>query len=244
MSFQDPSIGGPLTRPAPREGLPAGERAPTERGQDPTREAAERDSSSLPSRPLTDEEREAAEHDPGRRQRAYAPHSERVPKPPAPGDAELVAHGLAGQMEEPHAIPAAPAAATPPESARHPEAAPGPPEPSPGRGRELTIGAGVGALAAIAVGLGWLYRRWRRERNRPVNRVRRQARRVASGARRAGPVGGLGLAMSAIALLWARAFRARATTGSGSDRPRGAFSRRGSAAQEARPRPSAGVFRP
>ena len=243
MSFQDPSIGGPLPRPAPREGLPAGERAPTERGQDPAREAVERGSSSLPSRPLTDEEREAAEQDSSRRPRAYAPHSERVPKPPTPGDAELVEHGLAGQMEEPHAIPAAPAA-TPPESARHPDAAPGRPVPSPGPGRELTIGAGIGALAAIAVGLGSLYRRWRRERNRPTNRLRRQARRVASGARRAGPVGGLGLRLLGIALLLARVLRARATPDRGADRSRGALSRRGSSAQEARPRPGADVFRP
>jgi hypothetical protein len=40
-------------------------------------------------RPLTDDEKEAAEHDPGLAPRTYAPASERVAKPPAPGEEKL-----------------------------------------------------------------------------------------------------------------------------------------------------------
>ena len=43
-------------------------------------------------RPLTDDEREALEHDPGRPERVYAPASARVPKEPVPGDDRLI-HG-------------------------------------------------------------------------------------------------------------------------------------------------------
>src|SRR5215213_7903007 len=42
--------------------------------------------------PLTQAERAAAEHDPGRPERVYAPASARVPKEPAPGDDRLI-HG-------------------------------------------------------------------------------------------------------------------------------------------------------
>jgi hypothetical protein len=42
--------------------------------------------------PLTPAERAAAEHDPGRPERVYAPASARVPKEPAPGDDRLI-HG-------------------------------------------------------------------------------------------------------------------------------------------------------
>jgi hypothetical protein len=45
-----------------------------------------------------------------------------------------------------------------------------------------TIGMGAGALLSIggAIGGAWLYARWQRERNKPINRLRRGARDVAS----------------------------------------------------------------
>jgi hypothetical protein len=49
---------------------------------------------STPARPLTDDEKDAAEDDPGRAPRTFAPASERVPKPPAPGHEQLIEEGL------------------------------------------------------------------------------------------------------------------------------------------------------
>src|SRR6267378_2826490 len=45
-----------------------------------------------------------------------------------------------------------------------------------------TMGMGAGALLSIggAFGGAWLYARWQRERNKPINRLRRGARDVAS----------------------------------------------------------------
>ena len=200
MSFQDPSIGGPLPPSTPREGLPPGELSPTERDLDPAREPVEQDLTRLPSHPSTPEEREAAEHDPGRQPRTYAPHSERVPKPPAPGHAELIERGLAGQIEEPHAVPGARAAA--PASVPQPPAAPSSPEPSPTPSRNVTIGGGLSALATIGALLGWWYRRWQRERSRPINRLRRQVRRAAAGP--AWPASGLGVGLALAGLLGRR----------------------------------------
>ena len=59
-------------------------------GEDPGREELMNDLASEPARPLTDEEKEAAEHDAPRPERVYAPASARVPKEPAPGDDKLV----------------------------------------------------------------------------------------------------------------------------------------------------------
>jgi hypothetical protein len=74
----------------PREPLPEDVRSPTERGQDQAVEDYVDDLARMPARPLTDDEEEAAEHDPGRPPRTYAPQSERTPKPPAPGDDRLI----------------------------------------------------------------------------------------------------------------------------------------------------------
>jgi len=62
-------------------------------GEDSARDAVVHDLTSHESRPLTREEREAAERDPGRPERVYAPASERVPKDPIPGDDRLIHHG-------------------------------------------------------------------------------------------------------------------------------------------------------
>jgi hypothetical protein len=59
-------------------------------GEDPAREGVERGLASEPARPLTKDEKKAAEHDPGRSARVHAPASERVAKDPAPGDRELI----------------------------------------------------------------------------------------------------------------------------------------------------------
>ena len=59
-------------------------------GEDPGREERMNDLVAEPSRPLTDEEKDAAAEDPGRPERVYAPASARVPKQPAPGDDRLI----------------------------------------------------------------------------------------------------------------------------------------------------------
>ncbi len=74
-----------------RDPIPPGELPPSERGEDPGRQ--ERDLATTPARPLTNEEKEAARRDPGRRPRTYAPASARVPKPPMPGDEKFVKSG-------------------------------------------------------------------------------------------------------------------------------------------------------
>jgi hypothetical protein len=87
--------------------LPAGELRPDDRGQDEVREAFEEGLAEGESRPLTREEREAAEHDPGPAKTVYAPASERVPKAPAPGDEQFV-HRQAAPPETPPAPDAKP----------------------------------------------------------------------------------------------------------------------------------------
>src|SRR5713226_9202250 len=75
---------------AKAERLPLGELRPDDRGQDEVREALEESIGLGQARPLTREEREAAERDPGPVKSVYAPASERVSKPPLPGDEKLI----------------------------------------------------------------------------------------------------------------------------------------------------------
>jgi hypothetical protein len=70
--------------------MPVGELRPDDRGHDEAREELEEGISLGESRPLTREEREAAARDKGVSEPVYAPASERVPKPPAPGDEKFI----------------------------------------------------------------------------------------------------------------------------------------------------------
>ena len=63
--------------------------SPSERDNDPRGDVVD-DLTTTPSRPLSDEEEEAARNDPGRQERTYAPHSERVRKGPLPGDEKVI----------------------------------------------------------------------------------------------------------------------------------------------------------
>jgi hypothetical protein len=173
-----PPLGDTPVRDAPvQDVVPRGER-----NQDELRSEITQEVTSFPSRPLTHEEKEAAEHDVPRGERVYAPASERVPKPPVPGHRELVEH--------------------PDEATPERQAAPGPHDGtvhrSPSRRRvRVPLGsatreeegattsdlfgvglAWVGLFVVGAVGM-WLFLRWQRERNRPVNRLRRQAQWAA-----------------------------------------------------------------
>ena len=73
-----------------REKLPLGELRHDDRGQDEVREALEESIGLGQARPLTRDEREAAEHDSGEVKTVYAPASERVAKPPLPADEKLI----------------------------------------------------------------------------------------------------------------------------------------------------------
>jgi hypothetical protein len=77
-----------------------------ERGEDELREDVMDTLTNQPSRPLTDDEKEAGEHDAGLEKRTYAPASARVAKAPAPGDDRLIQEGLSQPPS--------------PDSARHP----------------------------------------------------------------------------------------------------------------------------
>jgi hypothetical protein len=94
---QDPYLQG---RPFPPE-TPRDPNADTvldesERGKDEARGDYVDTLSHTPARPLTDDEEDAAEHDPGRPARTYAPASARVPKAPLPGDDRLINAGKGG----------------------------------------------------------------------------------------------------------------------------------------------------
>ena len=84
---------GPLPPPAPRDPNAETVLDPIERGEDVAREGTIGELLDGPSRRLTDEEKDAARVDAGRQPRTFAPHSERVPKEPAPGDRELIEEG-------------------------------------------------------------------------------------------------------------------------------------------------------
>ncbi|MCC7369382.1 MAG: hypothetical protein IT306_13215 [Chloroflexi bacterium] len=66
----------------------------SERGQDEVRGDAVDSLMAEPARPLTHDEKEAAEHEASAPGRVFAPAAARVPKPPAPGDDRLIAEGL------------------------------------------------------------------------------------------------------------------------------------------------------
>jgi hypothetical protein len=104
---RDPYLqGGPLTPEAPRDPNADTVIDERERGKDELRGESVDSLLATPARPLTDDEEEAAEHDPGRQPRTFAPASSRVSKPPAPGDDRLIEEGLNQPIS--------------PEAARHP----------------------------------------------------------------------------------------------------------------------------
>jgi hypothetical protein len=175
--------GPPASQPA-QDMLPHGER-----GQDEQRSTVAHDLTSFPARPLTSEEEHASEHDTSPGERVYAPAEARVAKPPVSGHRDLIEH---------------PDARTPERRAAGwtDESPEGVVRTTRGRRRvRIPLGssareqesdtlrefAGVGVawgglFVCGAVGM-WLYLRWQQARNRPVNRLRRQARWAASEVR-------------------------------------------------------------
>jgi hypothetical protein len=240
-----------MTSPADRNlDPPAGEKEvvdrlpPSERGQDEARTEVTHQTGS--SRPLTSEEREAAEQDAPLPERVYAPASERVPKEPVPGHRDMVEHtdthtperqaaaddpsATASVGAEPPvarvARPGSGPATTPtPVATPYASAATNPALESVwSDDRQPSVWQRGGSWAWLLVPVGvafgvWLYVRRRREQNKPINRLRRQARLTAAEIRDRVPdrdeliqpaMGLLAAAASTGVVAWRQAQRQRA----------------------------------
>jgi hypothetical protein len=157
---------------------------PTERGQDLERGAHELASGM--ARPLTDEERKAADRDISVGERVYAPASERVPREPAPGHRDFVEH-MDPTTPERSSAAGATADTTEPTFTRVERPSARSDTESPMSGSQPSRWISTAPASLVPIGLGWLalgmsaavgiwlWMRWRRERNRPINRIRRQA---------------------------------------------------------------------
>jgi hypothetical protein len=158
------------------------------------------------ARPLTEDERKAADRDPGIAEPVYAPASERVPKT-VEGHRDVIEHTDTGTPERQSMGEASPGwtPGAEPSFTRVPRPSDNPESDTdnadyshdvdwspqgnrwmsnmPASGKILPMGMGwltVGIMGGAGV---WLWMRWQRERNRPINRLRRQARLTASQAR-------------------------------------------------------------
>jgi hypothetical protein len=248
MTFPDHRLERPLDPPELRSENLQDVIPPTERNQDPERSTHELVTET--ARPLTEEERKAADRDVPVGERVYAPASERVPRQPVPGHRDFVDHmdpatperqaagvnpgpqtgGVSYERQTGGVTSGAAAAAAQNSSEPSFTRVPRPsanPDPAPSdwqQERWMTspsrlVPMGMGWLAfGICGGLGiWLFMRWRRERNKPINRIRREAKQRASQARQtayelrdrmpdipdeaARPAVGLGTAALSLALL-------------------------------------------
>ncbi|MBV9326174.1 MAG: hypothetical protein JO352_20615 [Chloroflexi bacterium] len=119
----------------------------------------------------------------------YAPASERVPKT-VPGYGDVVSHTDPATPERQAAVESEPSFArvtrptyTPPTETGEPAwDTPSSDWMSSGGGMPKKRFGWIGLAVAAGVGV-WLWMRWRRERNKPINRLRRQARQAAERAR-------------------------------------------------------------
>jgi hypothetical protein len=200
MTFPDPNLGRPVGRPL-SDPEPAPENTqdvvpPTERNKDPYRAESIEGATLDGSRPLTEDERKAADRDTPAGERVYAPASERVPKAPVPGHRDMVEHPDTHTPEREAAAHTTPMGGEP-AFARVARPSTMTETPTPGaygssmsnpafrtseesgtrRSRApLFMGLGVSWFTVVFASVGiWLYMRWQRERNKPINRLRRQA---------------------------------------------------------------------
>lgn len=221
MTFPERRLEWPLDPPEARAENVQDVIPPSERNQDPEVTEATRGMTLDGSRPLTDAERKVAEHDAPVGERVYAPASERVPREPVPGHRDFVEHPDTHTPEreavadmhstgEPSftRVPRPSGTSFNGETSGEMLA-----DEAPARMRmwvPITVGWAIGFGSCAGVGL-WLWLRWQRERNRPINRIRRQARQTAYDIRERMPTGedaarpavGLSTALlSVLVLLW------------------------------------------
>ena len=235
---------------------------PSQRGQD--LDHSTHDLVTESARPLTEEERKAADRDTSPGERVYAPASERVPRTVA-GYRDVVEHvdtatperQASGTMPDMYTTPSTsmPSGGMPssdmrsdePSFTRVPRPSDAIDEPygagpsgqtwtsgqnwtnTSDGGRRWLMPMSIGWVTlCVGSGVGvWLWLRWQRERNRPLNRLRRQARQTALHARQTAfelrermpefempdeatrPAIGLGTALVSAALLWWQQSQAR-----------------------------------
>jgi len=158
---------------------------PTERNQDPVLTDQTRNLASGNVEPKAADRAEPVA------ERVYAPASERVPKEPVPGHREVIEHTDPATPERAAAATAGDGEPTFARVARPNNPTYGTDYGTPGQrndeysnadwqgGRQkMFMGLGFSWLAVIGGGVAvWLFMRWRaeRERNKPINRLRRQA---------------------------------------------------------------------
>jgi hypothetical protein len=208
MTLPDPN----LDRPG-GEDLGARDRLPpSERNQDQLRTEVSHGLAVGGSRPLTADEKAAAEQDTPIAERVYAPASERVPRDPVPGHRDFLEHvdeatperQAAGHHESRPGEPSFTRVERPSSAQTNQPWTPSPmstpyssPESNPmfntmprsGRPGWLGLPFGLGSMVVIGLGgIGaWMFMRWQQERNKPLNRLRRQAYARASQLRERAP---------------------------------------------------------
>jgi hypothetical protein len=226
MAFTDSRI----PRADPQSGNTQDVIPANERNQDPLATERMDELTTEGSRPLTDEERKAADREAPAGQTVYAPASERVPVNPVPGHRDFVEHPDTHTPEREAAAHQSTEASEPSFTrVARPSTQPTP-DPYTTSGWQTSsdyeprwssatshgarwFGLSMGWLTfGLCSGVGvWLWLRWQRERNKPINRLRRQARqaaddlrdRVPSPEEAARPAIGLGTAvLSILLLLW------------------------------------------
>jgi len=198
---------------------------PNERNQDQERTEISHGLGLEPARPLTSDERHAAENDTPLAERVYAPASERVPKEPVAGHRTFVEHPDEStperqavaeaeepsftRVERPSSVEPQRTWSPPPMSSSYSSNTYYPAyEASASNSGWFGLPVGIGTVAVIGGGAvaAWCFARWQHERNKPINRFRRQAMQTASEMRSHVPSGdelqsrGLGVAATLASL--------------------------------------------
>ena len=158
----------------------------TERSEDAAVTEETNDLTLGSSRPLTEEERKAADRNAPVHERVYAPASERVAVDPLPGHRDFVSHPDTQTSErQATTYSSAPTSSYVGRSDGAPSVSNGAYNDAAwnhdSRSHAMPVGLRAGwVLLGIGGGVGgWLFLRWRRERNKPINRIRRQAMHAA-----------------------------------------------------------------
>jgi hypothetical protein len=211
MTYPDRRLEGPIEPPVTGNENTQDIVPPSERGIDLERTTHELVAEG--SRPLTDEERKSADRDEPVAERVYAPASERVPKTVEgyrdvtehPDNSTPERQAATNTSTSEWAAPSTGASTSEPTFTRvsrptdygngtfNTNASESQPDwssqsqnrwmPSMSSSNAVPFGLGWMSFAVVG-GVGvWLWMRWQRERNKPMNRLRRQARQTASQAR-------------------------------------------------------------